>query len=224
MVLFCGAGWVAPACMTLTLAHSATFSASYAVPGEIVTLLGFGIGPQEGVSAQRGAKGLLPTMLGGVRVLFDGTPAPVLYAQLGQVNAQVLFELSGQTATTVTLTYNGQTFGPINVAVNVAYPGLYRLEANVSAQAYAANQDGTINSVSNPASRGFGSTNPACATGGVNAPGAPNLAADLSVMMIGAGGKQYAVQSAGGAPALACGVEQINMQVPADQPPGALLV
>jgi uncharacterized protein (TIGR03437 family) len=232
-VQFGGAGWVAAPCMTPTVVHSATFSASYAVPGEIVTFAGFGIGPRDGVSAQRGAEGLLPTMLGGVEVLFDGTPAPVLYAQSGQVNAQAPFELSGQTSTVVTLKYNGQTFGPVNVAVNFAYPGLYRLEANVSAQAYAVNQDGTLNSASNPASpgsvvafwgTGFGSTSPACATGGLNAPGPANLAADLSVQMIGAAGESYAVQYAGGAPTLACGVEQINMQVPTGQPPGALLV
>jgi uncharacterized protein (TIGR03437 family) len=106
---------------------------------------------------------------------------------------------------------------------------LFRLQPNVSAQAYAVNQDGTINGPSNPASRGslvsfwgtgFGPTVPGCATGGLNAPGPVNLAPDLTVVLNGGGPIQYA----GGAPTLACGITQINMEVPMDAPSGPLLI
>jgi uncharacterized protein (TIGR03437 family) len=227
-IRFGGAGWTAPACMTPTVSNAATFSPAYIAPGELVTFFGFGIGPEIGVSSERGAGGI-PTMLGGVQVLFDGTPAPVFYAQSQQVNAQAPFELSGQSTTTITVTYNGAVFGPVTAPVVFAYPGLFRLQPNVSAQAFALNQDGTLNSSSNPASRGsvvaywgtgFGSTSPACATGGLNAPGPVNLVPDLSVIMDLGGPVLYA----GGAPTLACGIAQINMQVPLDKPPGALRV
>jgi uncharacterized protein (TIGR03437 family) len=164
-----------------------------------------------------------------VQVFFDGNPAPVVYAQSRQVNAQAPFELNGQSSTNVTLRYNGVTFGPVTMEVAFANPGLFRLQPNISSQAYAVNQDGTFNGPSNPAPRGsvvafwgtgFGSTSPPCATGGLNAPGPVNLAADLSVMMLGGGPVQYA----GSAPTLACGITQINMQVPVDATPGALRI
>ena len=218
-------GWIAPPCMTLTLFNSARLSTAYASPGEFISLLGFGIGPETGSGAQAGPNGT-PLTLGGVQVLFDGIPAPVVYAQSRQVNAQAPFELAGQTSTVVTLQYNGATFGPVTVPVRFGDPGLFRLQPNVSAQAYAVNQDGTINGPSNPAARGsivalwgtgFGSVDPGCSTGGLNAPGPVNLASGLGVT-IGGGG---AIQYAGGAPTLACGIVQINMQVPLDGPSGA---
>jgi uncharacterized protein (TIGR03437 family) len=227
-IRFGGPEWSAPACMTMNVNNAATFGVAKISPGELVTFAGFGIGPENGVTAERGADGI-STMLAGVQVLFDGKAAPVLYAQSRQVNAQAPFELNGQSTTSITVTYNGAVFGPMTVPVVFAYPGFFRLQPNVSAQAYALNQDGTLNSVTNPAPRGsvvaywgtgFGSTSPGCATGGLNAPGPVNLVPDLSVIMELGGPVQYA----GGAPGLACGITQVNMQVPLDSTPGALRV
>jgi hypothetical protein len=53
---------------------------------ELVTLTGFGIGPDAGVSYQPDAQGNVPAETGGVQVMFDGAPAPVLYAQSRQIN------------------------------------------------------------------------------------------------------------------------------------------
>ena len=97
--------------MTLSPLSAATLDATWMVPGEFLTFIGVGIGPATGVSAGASAQGT-PTSLGGVQVLFDGTPAPVLYAQSGQVNVQAPFELSGQTSTTITLEYGGNWVSP----------------------------------------------------------------------------------------------------------------
>jgi len=227
-VTFGGPGWTAAPCMTLSALNAATLDPTPVVPGEFLTFLGFGIGPKTGVSAGASAQGT-PTLLGGVQVLFDGTPAPLLYAQSAQVNAQAPFELTGQTSTTITLTYGGNTFGPVTVPLRFAYPGLFRLQVGITAQAMAENEDSSVNSPSNPAApgsvvtfwgTGFPATSPACATGGLNADGPVSLAADYTVQMEGGGSVPYA----GGAPMLACGVMQINMQVPADAVQGPLLV
>ena len=221
-------GWTAPACMTPILFSSANLASTAAVPGQFVTLAGFGIGPEIGVSAQPGPDGT-PTSLGGVTVLFDGKPAPIVYAQSRQVNVQAPFELNGQSSTTITLEYNGVTFGPLKQETRFAYPGLFRLQPNVSPQAYAVNQDGTFNSASNPAPRGsvialwgtgFGQTIPGCSTGALNAPGPANIAGGLTVEIEYGGPVQYA----GGAPTLACGIFQINMLIPTDKPPGVLAI
>jgi uncharacterized protein (TIGR03437 family) len=139
------------------------------------------------------------------------------------------FELSGKSTTSVTLNYNGSTFGPVTVPLVFGGPGLFRLQPNVSAQAWALNQDGTFNGPLNPAARGsvimllgtgFGATAPSCPTGGLNVPGPANLSGDLAAIMEFGGPVLYA----GSAPTLPCGVEQINMQIPTDKPTGAMTI
>ena len=227
-VNFGAPGWTAAPCMTLSALNAATLDPTPVVPGEFVTFVGFGIGPESGVSAAASAQGT-PLSLGGVQVLFDGKPAPLIYAQSEQVNAQAPFELNGQTSTTITLTYGGNTFGPVTVPLRFAYPGLFRMQAGVTAQAMAENADGSINSPSNPAPRGsvvtlwgtgFPPLNSGCTTGGVNVDSPVNLAAGYTAVLSGGGTVTYA----GGAPLLACGVVQIDMQVPADAVPGPLLL
>jgi len=227
-ITFGGSGWTAGPCMTLSALSAATQSPTWMVPGEFLTFIGVGIGPETGVSAGASAQGT-PTSLGGVQVLFDGTPAPVVYAQSGQVNAQAPFALSGQTSTTITLKYGGNTFGPVTVPFQFAQPALFRLQIGVTAQAVAENQDASLNGPSNPAvpgsivtlwGTGFPPLASPCATGGLNANGAVDLAGGYSVNMVGGGTVQYA----GGAPTLACGVVQINMQVPAGAASGPTLL
>jgi uncharacterized protein (TIGR03437 family) len=227
-ITFGGPGWTSGPCMTLSALSAATQSATWLVPAEFLTFLGVGIGPATGVSAGAGAQGT-PTSLGGVQVLFDGTPAPVLYAQSGQVNVQAPVEIAGQTSSTITLQYGGNTFGPVTVPLQFAQPALFRLQVGVTAQALAENQDGSLNGPSNPAApgsvvtlwgTGFPPLTSPCATGGLNPDSAVNLAPGYSVIMVGGGAVQYA----GAAPTLACGVVQIDMQVPASAASGPLLL
>jgi uncharacterized protein (TIGR03437 family) len=224
-IRFGAPGWIAPPCMTLSVFNSARLALAIPEPGEFVSFLGLGIGPEQGVGTSE-----LTTDLAGVQVLFDGNPAPVLYAQSKLVNAQVPFELVGHTSTSVMLQYNGASYGPITVPVRFADPALFRLEPGVSAQAYAVNQDGTVNGPSNPAPRGsivalwangLGALSPKCSTGGLNAPNPVYLAANLSVTMATSAGAAN-VPYAGGAPTLGCGISQINMQVPVTATPGPM--
>jgi uncharacterized protein (TIGR03437 family) len=227
-ITFGGPGWSAPPCMTLSPLNAATLNPTPVVAGEFLTFLGSGIGPAVGVAAAFGPQGF-PVSLGGVQVFFDGTPAPVLYAQSGQVNVQAPMELSGRSSTAITLTYGGNTFGPVTVPLRFANPGLFRLHVGLTAQAVAENQDASLNSPSNPAApgsvvtfwgTGFPATSPACPTGGLNPDSAVGLSTTYSVVMTGGGTVQYA----GAAPTLACGVTQINMQVPLTTSPGPLLI
>jgi uncharacterized protein (TIGR03437 family) len=217
-------GWIAPFCMTPSILNSATLAVAQVVPGEFVSISGRGIGPAQGLTAPPASADGSPTSLGGVRVLFDGVPAPVFYAQSLQVNAQAPFELAGKTKTTVTLEFNGASMGSFNVPIRFGDPGLFRLQPNISAQALAVNSDGTINSPNNPAARGsvialwgtgFGSITPACPTGGLNPPGPADLGAGLSANIYGGD-----VVYAGSAPYLPCGIVQINVQIPMDAAPG----
>ena len=237
-IQFGSAGWSAPACLSPGVLNGATkFGGGHVpvaiAPGEIVTLIGFGVGPDTGVVYQADAEGAAPRQLGAVQVLFDGQPAPVLYVQSRQINAAAPLELKGQTQTTVTVVYNQVTIGSIQAAVEQdGVPGVFRLQPDVSSQAFATNQDGTLNGPLNPADRGstvsllgtgFGETNPACATGNLNVPGPANLAVGWGAEFFESNHASIPALSAVGAPGLLCGIVRVAMPVPTDISSGVYL-
>ena len=57
-------------------------------PGEIISLFGTGLGPAIPVAASP-LNGLFPTSLGGVQVLVDDMPIPLLYVSASQINAEI---------------------------------------------------------------------------------------------------------------------------------------
>lgn len=230
-VQFGSGGWTAPACLSTNVLNAATQSGSGGVaPGELVTLTGFGIGPDVGVAYPPDAQGNVPTQVAGVQVLFNGAPAPVLYAQSRQINAITPGGLAVNETVHVTVNFNDQQFGPAVAEVTFASPGIFRLQIGQAAQAVAINQDGSINGPTNPAARGsvvavwgtgYGQTNPPCPSGGLNIPGAAPLSPGISALIynltpnpLGVSIVSAAVRYAGSAPSLVCGVVQINFQVP----------
>jgi uncharacterized protein (TIGR03437 family) len=228
----------APApCVSPAIANSATLYDTGAIaPGQFTTITGFGIGPEIGVSSTPDAQGPAPTALAGVEVIINGVAVPIYYAQSRQVNFLAPFELSGQTSAGISLRYNNTIFGFVTKSISYANPGLFRLEPNASAQAFAVNDDGTLNGAANPAAAGsyiallgtgFGSTSPACPTGGMNVPFAASLTPNAVTRIVtGLPNFQHDTQVtyAGSAPERACGIEQINIQIPTDAKPGPLIV
>jgi uncharacterized protein (TIGR03437 family) len=173
--------------------------------------------------------------LDGVQVLFDGTPAPILYAHSRQINALAPVELSGQTITVITVLLNQVVAGEITVPVaEFGAPGIFSSLPGVSSQAAAVNEDGTPNGPSNPAARGsvvsvfgtgFGVAVPVCATGALNPHQRAPLAPGLTVFIAGAQPEGFPVvyfpaAYAGTAPDQPCGLEQLSFAVPNDVSPG----
>jgi uncharacterized protein (TIGR03437 family) len=235
-VQFGGGGWTAPACFSNDVLNAATQVGSGGIaPGELITLTGFGIGPEIGVGYQPDAQGNVPTELAGVQVLFDSVPAPILYAQSRQINAIAPVGSAVNGTMQVTVTYNNQQFGPAVAKARFGNPGIFRLQIGQSEQAVAMNQDGTLNGPTNPAARGsvvavwgtgYGQTDPPCPIGGLNLPYAAPLSPGRSALISspGPGPNDFGVAVpawyAGSAPTLVCGVQQINFQVPEDATPG----
>jgi uncharacterized protein (TIGR03437 family) len=192
--------------------NAPTISARSAVaPGEVLSIYGESLGPKAAVSGSVDAMGLLGNLLAGTEVRFDGVPAPIFYAQAGQVNVQVPYSLAGSAETTVEVRYNGEFRGSLRLAVAAAAPELFPV---------AVNDDGSINTSLNPAARGslavFYATGEGLrdgenVTGKPAAPpyGRPRLAVDLLVAGIGA-----ELLYAGAAPGL-IGVMQLNARLPA---------
>jgi uncharacterized protein (TIGR03437 family) len=222
-------GWTAPACVTPMVLNGATLSSpnGLAAAGEVVSLVGNGIGPAQGVVYQPGLQGQVPRSLGGVQVSFDGIAVPILYAQANQVNAVVPVELSGQQGVTVTLQYQDSTFPSFTQRLSASAPALFRWNPGVSTQAAALNEDATVNGPGNPAKAGsyvsvwgtgFGPLSTPCSDGNLNMDAVDFLAAGYSAAING--DSTIAMEYYGGAPRLLCGVVQLNFQIPAATPPG----
>lgn len=236
-VVFGSAGWIAPACLSPDVLNAASFLSGIS-PGEFVTLTGFGIGPDAGVAYTPGPQGQVPTSLAGVTVSFNGIPAPLLYVQSRQVNAQVPFEVStsttSETRVSVTLTYQNQTFGPYTFTSNwLGAPGIFRLQPGLSTLAAALNQDGTVNSPSNPAASdsfislfgtGYGPLVPPCSTGALNPSAAVPLYYTGSPVGNPLTNQQFSISYEGSAPTLLCGIDQFNFQIPANAPSGPFVL
>jgi beta-propeller repeat-containing protein len=102
----------------------------------------------------RVARGELISIYGwslGDRVFFDDLSAPVLYSSSDQINAIVPFSVTGQERVTISVRKNGIETGKAVVALTEAQPEIFTL---ASRQAAALNEDGSVNSNSNPAKAG----------------------------------------------------------------------
>lgn len=212
-------------CLTSAASRRNLASAS---PGQIVTLLGAGIGPVAAIAGQPNSSGQYPTALGGVRVLIGGIPAPLLYVQASQINAVVPYTLTPGAPVDAVIEYQSRT-AKVTLDVVPARFSLFTADASGSGHAAALNQDGTLNSPSNPAARGSivvlygtgaGVTAPASVDGAL-APFGPLSALPRPAGQIVAGDNgTWDVLYAGAAPGLINGLTQVNVRIPETSPPG----
>ncbi len=196
---------------TVAAVNAASLSAGSIAPGEILTIYGSGIGPQQGIAGVFDSSGLLANLLGGSEVLFDGLPAPLFYAQAGQINVQAPYTIAQQTTTSVEVQYQGLAVAVAILPVAAAAPAIFPT---------ILNPDGSSNSAANPAPQGgimtfFGTGEGV--TNGANVAGrmatAPYARPQL-VVAVAVGGGAAALLYAGAAPGLV-GMLQVDAQLPA---------
>jgi uncharacterized protein (TIGR03437 family) len=208
------------------LVDSASFKPNFVSPGEIVSFFGAEIGPAAGVEAVLDATEHLPTLLAGVRVLFDGNPAPLLFVRSDQVNAVAPFGLAGKASTQIQIEYLGVKSEPLVIPINSANPGIFTLDSSGSGQAAALNEDGSHNTPSSPATpgsivvlfaTGAGKLDPVPEDGKI-VRGQPPQTAPASAYV---GSCPAEVVYSGSAPELIAGAVQVNIRIPAQAPPPA---
>jgi uncharacterized protein (TIGR03437 family) len=193
-----------------------------------VTIFGNNLGPTTLAGPMLDSNGLVSTQIGSTQVLFDGVPAPMIYAWANQTSAIVPYEVQG--STNVMVSYNGQTSAPVTLPVAPSIPGLF--SANNSGQGPGAflNSDESLNSPANPAAKGSivvlyatgeGATSPPGVDGKLAVPPytVPLLPLSVTIDSIAA-----EIEYKGGAPEEVAGVMQINVKVPAEVHSGSVPV
>ncbi len=192
---------------------NATFSeqqySGHVAPGELISIFGFGLGPTTPVTATP-QNGFFPTSLGGVQVLLNGTAVPLLYVSGSQINAEIPAPLNDMTSGVMRVINNSAKLPDFRVWVAASDFGIFL---------GAINQDGSLNSPSNPAK--VGSIVSIWATGFGNAAGpvdgavarvANNFCGSCQISI---GDLNETVAYAGTAPGLIDGMMQINFLIPA---------
>jgi len=194
--------------------------------GQAITIFGSGYGPEQLAGLALDSSGRVSTSLAGVRILFDGSPAPLIYAARGQVSAFVPFGVASRAATEIQIEANGVRSLSAFRQVLPAFPSLFTADSSGSGQGAILNENGSINSAANPAAvnqvvvlfgTGAGQTNPVGQDGNLASAPLPELLSSVRVLI---GGVEATVLYAGPAPGLAEGVLQVNARVPANAPRG----
>ncbi|MBS1874377.1 MAG: hypothetical protein JSU00_14265 [Acidobacteria bacterium] len=199
-------------------------------PGEIVSLRGYAVGAAAPSGLKLDPTGKLAAELNGLRVTFDGVPAPIVYTSTNQTNLIVPYEVTGRTSTAMRVTYTAPSGLVQAVAwvlpVTAAAPAIFTVGSTGVGQGVILNQDNSVNSAANPAAPGStiaiiatgeGQTSPAGITG-VTSP--PFLVKPLLPVTASIGGVAAEVWAARSAPGYFEGVLQVDIVVPAGLPPG----
>jgi uncharacterized protein (TIGR03437 family) len=209
---------------TFQLVNAASLLAGAVTPGEIISIFGSGLGPSV---AQVPSGTATSTNLGGSNLWFDGTPAPLLYAGANQVNAIVPYAVFGKSTTQFEIRNGSQVLGASTFGVAGSAPAIFSVNASGSGPGAILNQDGSVNSASNPAARGSiialyatggGQTTPEGIDGQVTGETLPKPLLPVSVQV---GGFDAEVLYGGAAPALVSGALQVNCRIPANVAPGS---
>ncbi|MCW5979856.1 MAG: hypothetical protein KIT09_17380 [Bryobacteraceae bacterium] len=167
-----------------------------------------------------------------VNVTFDGVPAPVVYSAVNEINAVVPFRMDTEGGfTQLSIRLGSQVIGPYRLPLSQAVPGIFLSDG--SSTVAALNQDGSVNSIANPAPPG--SVVAVYVTGaglydreiedGASGPMEPPFPAPVLGVRAAMWSTSWPtieapVLFAGQAPGLIAGVVQVNLRIPEGLAPG----
>jgi uncharacterized protein (TIGR03437 family) len=193
-------------------------------PGLNIIIFGTNMGPATLTPYVVGSNGALATTVAGTQVTFDGIPAPLIYTRNTLVSVMVPYEITGRVSTAMVVTYNGASSAPLQLRVVDSAPGIYTVTQTGTGQGAILNQNGSLNSSSNPEAvgnyiqifgTGEGQTSPQGVDGAILPNRLPLPAPNLPVAVSIGGIPAADINYAGEAPSLVSGVIQVNAKIPA---------
>jgi uncharacterized protein (TIGR03437 family) len=218
--------FAAPEPVVSAVVNAASYVAGLA-PGEMVTVFGARLGPAVLQPLGLDANGLIEPTVAGVRILFDGVAAPLIYVSATQAAAIVPYFTANLTTVHVEVENQGHRSAAFEAPVVAAAPGIFSVNEQGSGQGAVLNSDGrTLNSSSHPAPAGSVVSLFVTGLGQTSPPGfdgkraGPILPAPVLPVSVSVGGAAAEIEYAGAAPGLA-GMSQINVRIPASTAAGA---
>jgi uncharacterized protein (TIGR03437 family) len=205
------------------VANAASYSTGQVAPGENVVIFGNGIGPPT-LTIGTVTNGVVNPSAGATRVLFDGIPAPVIYALSTQTSVMAPYEIAGRASTNIVVEYQGVQSLPVAYNITLTAPGIYTQNQSGTGPGAIRNQDYSLNLPGTPAAKGSvvavymsgeGDT-----VGAVDGAIATGLLYPVLPVTATIGGIPAAVLYAGTAPGIVTGAMQVNIKIPATAPSG----
>jgi len=211
--------------------NAASYLGGGVTPGEIVTIFGSAMGASELVPLRLTEERRLATTLADTRILFNGVPAPLVYVSDKQSSAIVPYGVAGRSSVDVQVEYKGVRSEAVTMPVLPSRPGIFSLNGSGQGQGAILNEDGSLNSPSNPARRGsiisiFGTGGGEAVPGVVDGQILSNVLPQPSLpvsVFFDLGNNEHLVQQrqgevlyAGGVAGSVAGLLQVNVRVPAN--------
>ena len=190
-------------------------------PGEFLVLYGQNLGPAALTTLTLDSQGKVNTFLGGTRVLFNGTAAPLLYTSSGQVSAIVPQNLAGRSTVSIVVEYLGVQSAGMTLPVIGSNPAIFTQNSSGKGDSIVIRLDGSLVTAANPAKQddililygeGYGDISDGPADGTIVSTLLPKPLDPVRLLI---DGKEYPTLYAGGAGGLVSGVLQVNFKVPA---------
>jgi uncharacterized protein (TIGR03437 family) len=207
------------------IVDAANFQLGPVAPGQIVSIFGSGIAPEE-LSIPDLEDGSYPEDISGIIVLADGYFMPLMAAGRGQINGIVPANVKGHQVDFVVVN-KGKASAPMTVDLKKVVPRVFTAFGTGSGQAAAVNPSGVLNGGASPASVGSylsfwvtglaDTSNPEFEPAAVATEAIP-LPFPIRVYI---GGQQQILLYAGTAPGMLEAVTQINIEIAPDTPKGA---
>lgn len=211
-----------PAPSISSISSAASFVAGSIAPGEMFVLTGANLGPTATSAVAEGAA--LTAILGGVRVLFDGEPAPLASVSAARILAVAPFRIADRSSTKITVEYQNSRSPEVTLPVVAAKPGLFSADASGSGMAVLFDVEGaplqtvTPDSIVTIIGTGAGVTEPLSNDGEIANDSFPPLAQTVTVAI---GDTQVEeVFFSGGIKGRVAGIFQVQFRVPASLAPG----
>jgi uncharacterized protein (TIGR03437 family) len=200
----------APSVNTNGIVNGSNFTTGPVAPGSVISIFGSNF-----IASAAGATNVpLPTNLGGVSALVNGSPAPLFYVGSNQINAQVPYSVGPGTATLQVNAPNG-TSSTVQFQVAQAAPYLNALNG----RAIAVDSNNAVITPQNPAKVGsivvvyFTGVGPVNGGTPVTGAGSPNGSTSSLTNLITIGGVNAPSSYVGLSPQ-SVGLAQANLTIP----------
>jgi uncharacterized protein (TIGR03437 family) len=187
----------------------------------LLTIFGSNLG-RASIDRADVANGRLGTLAGPTSVMFDGVPASMVYSSAGQVAVLVPYSARPGRKLSMVVGVDLAESVPVELDVVESRPGLFTADSSGKGQGAILNENGSVNSTSNPAAAGsivvlFGTGEGQTSPGGVDGRIAASAPFPRPLLQVGVTicGQTAQVLYAGAAPSLPSGVMQVNARIPA---------